>query len=201
MVRMTVLALCTSSLIACGTVSIDPSDPTPPTLSLQLLGEDATYNDDGSSVEGAVDFLRRPTVNSGSGNPRFSVLVSAKDEQSGVEVVSISLTLTGVCVYHYLGADVVDDFRVILSGRSDPAVEGGEASVTGITAIGIQPEDIWQRSRCERDSIINDRARGRLDNLDARYYILSRNNAGLETEQNGGFDIESINVNYSVPLE
>ena len=198
MFRIFFIAIVTCSLMACETIPNDSSDTTPPTLALHFVGANAVY-EDGSPVAGPIDFLRRPTVQTGQGHISFALLAGATDEQSGIAEVSLGITITGTCEFNFLGNLVTEPLRIPLGKRFSPELDDGEAPVTSVTSVSVNPREIWQRSRCNDFSDRIGHVRGTLKSLVFSYVIGGRNRNRMSHGVSGEFESEDIRVSFPLP--
>lgn len=132
------VAFSTMFLTSCTTIRVPPSDSTPPTVNLSLLGEDVMVTSNGTRRVVLIDIY-----------DRHSLLVAGTDEDGGVQRVWIEGSVSCGCVERGEGwiRHPTGHAAHNSEGRRVEARPGDTVKITLIDALNV-PEEAW--SACGR---------------------------------------------------
>lgn len=133
----TIAAITIVLLTACGTITVNRNDTTPPALTVSLIPStiDARYSDNGEVISGEInphrDFTIHPLL-----RQRMQLLFVARDQESSINNIQATLNVTFQCAADWLGRPVEqvrtvsktftasDSFGTPSEGDSAPAGRG-----------------------------------------------------------------------------
>lgn len=170
-------------LAACGTVTVNPDDSTPPQLTVSLVNGralDAHYDGSSDVVDGAVDTSRSFAVRPRNDRHKVQLMFSAKDAQSGISQLRASMDVSFTCGASVPGnppnvsKEAHASFNDSYFGRTDG---GMTASVQRIVLVEFSLEDLWRKSDCSTWGQYVDVNNGRISNIHVSYSGKAWNNS------------------------
>lgn len=191
------MAMALLTLAMACTITVDPGDTSPPTLSVVLNAANnlnAHYMDTGESLEGNIDPDRVFRVEPRTDAQNVQLIFIGSDGQSGISRLDGETRVDFTCHTGVLGGQLVSDEKSAWFSNSyfERTPPGEETSSSHIEVVQFSYEDLWQRGNCSTWGQIINVDSGRITDIRAEYSGIAFNNsvpASPGTRISGRFEV------------